>query len=181
MARGGRLERQRGSPPRAGAPRPQDPACGTSPRRPATSGPPLDHPQTILGPPLSLLWTISSHLWAASCHLQAIPPPRHAGRPGPGTHGAGRGRSAEARPGWGGARVRRLLTEASRGRTGSGRRRPTAPLGHCSGAAAGGGRASPRAGAPNPGPSPDTPRSRAARLRDTPNPTSFSFLLILFF
>lgn len=53
---------------------------------------------------------------------------------------------------------------------GSGRR-PTARLGHCRGAAAGGGRASPRAGAPSPGPPPDTPRCRRrARPRDTPTP-----------
>ena len=182
---------------RLGGARPR--AAGMSPRHPANFGPPPDPlrvtprpPPTNPGPPYGHLQTTPIpalvHLRAISWATSGQSPGRGRGRAcaagrhpaatlprkARGTHGARRGRSAEARPGRGGARGRGrpgLLTEAPRGRAapGLGRRRPTARLSHCSGAAAGGGRASPRAGAPNPGvPRPPRPGAESRLLHRSP-------------
>lgn len=149
----------------------------------ATPGPPPGHPKAIPDQPWATLRPPTDHSHPSPGpspghllgHLRAVSRPR-AGmsvrcRPPPRSHPAAQGA--------GDARCQALaqrggpagsLTEAPRRRAapGLGRRRPTARLSHCSGAAAGGGRASPRAGAPNPGvPRPPRP---GARPRHTPAP-----------
>ena len=147
------------TPPPSGHPRPSPGQLK------ATSGPSPTNPE----PPYS-------HLRATPGPLQATPGPlpghlrptlpRRAPRPG--THGARRGRSAEARPGRG---CSPRLPASGRLR-GSGQRRPTARLSHCSGAAEGGGRASPRAGAPQTPalPARPSPPPRASPRHPTPPP-----------
>lgn len=78
-------------------------------------------------------------------------------------------------PGTGNRACRWLLTEVPRKRV----QRPTARLRHCSGTAAGGGRASPRVGAPNPGLPPMLPAAQPRPRPPHPN-SPFPFLLILF-
>lgn len=133
----------------------------------------------------------------------AVPPPPpppatsrlHPGHPGPRT---GREGAATRHPTAQGARARDARCQARAQRRGPARRRagaggrpaaahrgspraagsgrrPTAPLGHRRGAAAGGGRASPRAGPPNPGPPPTLPAAASGRGPATPQPHLFSF------
>lgn len=143
---------------------------------PAAFGPPRTTPGHP-GPPQATSAPPQAHLLATPGHLGATPKPS---------------RSAELRSPWaldarrgtrrGPPRLRRRAgpgTGARGPRTGvvggcsprlpaGGRRRPKVPLGHCSGAAAGGGRASLRAGAPNLGPPPALPVGSA-----TPQPHLF--------
>lgn len=158
-------------------------------RHPANFGPPPEPlrvtprpPPTNPGPPYGHLQTtpISApvHLRAVSrlragtsvrCRPSTPQPPCRARRGGLTVPGAGAarrpGRVAAARRAGGGRGCSPRLPAGGR-LPGSGRRRPMARLSHCSGAAAGGGRASPRAGAPNPGAL--RPPRPGARARHTP-------------
>lgn len=162
-------------------PPPNAPADKT---HPAASGPSRTIPGHLRATPGPSPGPTLAHLLATRGHLRATPShpaAQSSGAPGRMVPGVG---SAEAGPDCGGARDRGPGAGDQGPGTGvaggcsprlpaGGRRRLKVPLGHCSGAAAGGGRASPRAGAPNLGPPPTLP---AARLRGSATPQPHLFL-----